>query len=312
MKEFQNILFVSQGLPENRDSIEQALTLAKRNHASLMGLIVSPALPHNMVDYQQAYRQSLLNTLTAEIEQVQHSLADDADLPMAIEIACGDKPALKIIECVQTHHRDLLVKQAEPLNDGSEGFKALDMKLLRKCPCPVWLHRPNTKPTNHKRIAVAIDPVVESDEAQQLAIHLLTVAHAIANNCDSRLHIISCWQYELESYLRHHSWIQIDDEKLNAEIEATRLHHRQQLDALIDSAAIGEDIIVHHINGRADDEIPQCVNILEIDILVMGTIARSGIKGLVMGNTAENILQSLKCSLVALKPNGFVSPIDKS
>ncbi|GAK87345.1 hypothetical protein JCM19238_4955 [Vibrio ponticus] len=37
MKEFQNILFVSQGLPENRDSIEQALTLAKRNHASLMG-----------------------------------------------------------------------------------------------------------------------------------------------------------------------------------------------------------------------------------------------------------------------------------
>ena len=46
-----------------------------------------------------------------------------------------------------------------------------------------------------------------------------------------------------------------------------------------------------------------------IDILVMGTVARTGIPGFIMGNTAENLIQELKCSLLATKPNGFVSPI---
>jgi len=46
-----------------------------------------------------------------------------------------------------------------------------------------------------------------------------------------------------------------------------------------------------------------------IDILVMGTVARTGIPGFVIGNTAENIVQKLSCSLMALKPRGFVSPV---
>ncbi|NMT50792.1 universal stress protein, partial [Vibrio parahaemolyticus] len=51
------------------------------------------------------------------------------------------------------------------------------------------------------------------------------------------------------------------------------------------------------------------VESIEVDVLVMGTLARTGISGYVIGNTAENILQSINCSLVALKPDGFVSPI---
>jgi nucleotide-binding universal stress UspA family protein len=47
----------------------------------------------------------------------------------------------------------------------------------------------------------------------------------------------------------------------------------------------------------------------EIDILVMGTVARTGLPGFVLGNTAENIVQKLSCSLLALKPQGFVSPV---
>jgi universal stress protein E len=33
------------------------------------------------------------------------------------------------------------------------------------------------------------------------------------------------------------------------------------------------------------------------------------IAGFVIGNTAENVLRELRCSLLALKPNGFVSPV---
>lgn len=41
----------------------------------------------------------------------------------------------------------------------------------------------------------------------------------------------------------------------------------------------------------------------------MGTVARSGIPGLVYGNTAEKVLQGINCSIVAVKPDEFVSPV---
>jgi len=47
----------------------------------------------------------------------------------------------------------------------------------------------------------------------------------------------------------------------------------------------------------------------KIDILIMGTVARTGISGFIIGNTAENILQKIDCSLLALKPQGLVSPV---
>ncbi|WP_421712475.1 universal stress protein [Aeromonas salmonicida] len=55
--------------------------------------------------------------------------------------------------------------------------------------------------------------------------------------------------------------------------------------------------------------MPQYVADHQIDILVMGTVARTGISGFFIGNTAENVVQKLECSLLALKPNGFVSPV---
>jgi nucleotide-binding universal stress UspA family protein len=41
----------------------------------------------------------------------------------------------------------------------------------------------------------------------------------------------------------------------------------------------------------------------------MGTVARTGIAGLVMGNTAERVLRRLHGSVLAVKPPGVVSPV---
>jgi nucleotide-binding universal stress UspA family protein len=46
-----------------------------------------------------------------------------------------------------------------------------------------------------------------------------------------------------------------------------------------------------------------------IDLVVTGRVARTGIRGLVMGNTAERVLQRLRGSVLAVKPPGFVSPV---
>jgi nucleotide-binding universal stress UspA family protein len=41
----------------------------------------------------------------------------------------------------------------------------------------------------------------------------------------------------------------------------------------------------------------------------MGTIARAGIPGVITGNTAERLLPSIPCSMLAVKPADFVSPV---
>jgi nucleotide-binding universal stress UspA family protein len=66
---------------------------------------------------------------------------------------------------------------------------------------------------------------------------------------------------------------------------------------------------IHLIEGDAGKIIPQAIQNLSTDTLVMGTVARSGIPGLLIGNKAEKILSEVQCTVLAVKPEGFISPV---
>ena len=44
-------------------------------------------------------------------------------------------------------------------------------------------------------------------------------------------------------------------------------------------------------------------------VIVMGTVCRTGVAGLLIGNTAEVVLQQAECAVLAVKPDGFLSPV---
>ena len=46
-----------------------------------------------------------------------------------------------------------------------------------------------------------------------------------------------------------------------------------------------------------------------MDLIVMGTIVRTGVAGALMGNTAEHVLDQVECSVLTIKPDGFISPV---
>ncbi|UYI49437.1 universal stress protein [Vibrio natriegens] len=310
MKRFENILFATQGLPGHSDALGQAIRIASNDNVQVSGLIACPDFPSHLVQYQQRYEQSLYDSLLARVEALRTEYdVSKEQVPFPLSVKSSVQPAVCIIQEAIAHEHDLIIKEAEPIDEGSEGFKALDMTLLRKCPCAVWLHRPINKPRNKRRIAVAIDPMRTSDEQHAMSIRLLALSRSIADTCDSRLHIISCWEYYLENYLDDNAWIQVDETELENEVSHAKVKHKQALQSLIEESGISGETVLHLLHGKPDDQIPDCVDELEIDVLVMGTLARTGISGFVIGNTAENILQSISCSLVAMKPEGFVSPI---
>ena len=63
------------------------------------------------------------------------------------------------------------------------------------------------------------------------------------------------------------------------------------------------------IKGGARKEVPTLAKRLQVDCIVMGTVARTGVRGFIMGNTAETILEQIDCSVLAIKPQGFVTPV---
>ena len=44
-------------------------------------------------------------------------------------------------------------------------------------------------------------------------------------------------------------------------------------------------------------------------MVVMGTLSRSGPAGVLIGNTAEKVLARIDCSVLAVKPEAFITPV---
>ena len=61
--------------------------------------------------------------------------------------------------------------------------------------------------------------------------------------------------------------------------------------------------------GLPQQEIPEVVEHRDIDLIIMGTVNRTGIPGLLIGTAAETILAAVQCGVLAVKPEGFVTPV---
>ena len=58
-----------------------------------------------------------------------------------------------------------------------------------------------------------------------------------------------------------------------------------------------------------DFAIMNCIEQHDIDLVVMGTVGRAGISGFITGNTAERLLPRIPCSLLAVKPPDYNTPV---
>jgi universal stress protein E len=298
MGRFCKCLFLSHGLGDDSEALELALLIARREGSPLDVLVMHPVLPAELDDYKELYETSLR-------ESVSGRLGVEAAQGINVTVASASVPGHASIRHVLHGGYDLLVKAAQPrLSD--TGFRAIDMELLRKCPVPVWIHREGHTPGS---IAVAVNPRSEESEGKELALQLLQVAAQFAESARTRLTIVSCWDYPFEKTLSFAFGSGTDRTTALDVVSNEQRQHRAALDQLISASELAGDPIVCHLRGAPEERIPQLVQEKGIDLLVMGTVGRTGISGFLFGNTAEDVLQRVNCSLLALKPAGFRSPV---
>ncbi|MCH7817760.1 MAG: universal stress protein [Proteobacteria bacterium] len=230
------------------------------------------------------------------------------------------RPFLEIIREVLRNERDLVIKSADGDTDAVDRlFGTTDLHLLRKCPCPVWLIK-STESTVIGRVMACVDfddlDPPDQDTAEPLNREILELAASLAFIECSEFHVVHTWEAICESALRSGS-TRTAIEEVDSYVRGVCLEQRHWLDRLLRKARkwIGPetyDTVKPKTNlpkGPAGEIIPALARELDIDLIIMGTVARTGIPGLIIGNTAESVLSQITCSVLAIKPPDFVTPV---
>lgn len=301
MKRFKNILYVSESSVAQESALARAVSLAENNQAELTVIAVMPALGDSLQATLDGEQRQMLEALLAPHRE---------KLQIHLELRQG-KTFLEAVRAVLRNHHDLVIKPSENPDYLERLFGSDDMHLLRKCPCPVWLVKADDK-TNYQRILAAVDFDPESLDQQPNA-DILKLASSLALSDFAELHLAHAWEAPAEMLVRSRS----NNKAADQYVEAEHIRHRQAMDALPQRLRewVGGDAYdylkphYHLIHGPARKVIPETAQQLQADLVVMGTLARTGIPGFFIGNTAEAILEQLQCSLLAVKPPGFVSPV---
>ncbi len=319
MKRFKNILFVADAELNGGDAFERAVTLAENNQAQLTVVSILEELPAPGNEEVQGISMSELQAAIMakqqlELERMVSSMGKN-DL-IRTKVLTG-VAFLALIREVLKQKIDLLIKTAEKEGVMDRLFGSSDMHLLRKCPCPVWLIK-STRQGHYRKIMAAVDfdPSENKPADDLINRQILEMSTTLALSDFSELHIIHVWHAYGESSMRSGLAYQ-PEAYVDAYVDRIRAKHQQWLDTLVADIVTrgGKEFTdylkpkIHMVKGFARDMIPELVKQQDIDLIMMGTVGRTGIPGFLMGNTAETVLNRIDCSVLAVKPEGFVTPI---
>lgn len=297
MKRFSNILVVYDHAIGGDDALEQALALARQNKARLT---LATVLREGQLS------AGVVDEAAKRLQRVAASLSGISNEACMSTVLIGT-PFLEIVRQVLRADHDLVVTSAEAgrvLRDVFFGSTATH--LMRKCPCPVWVVKPG-QDTPYSGILAALD-LRNLDTNNALNIKIMDLATSLASRDGAILHIVHAWDVEGS-----------DGETLRSEttpgqretlIKRHRTKHESALTQFLSRYRLSDiDLRIHLPREAPAKAISQLANKENIDLITMGTLARTGTPGLFIGDTAELVLASVKCGMLTVKPDSFKTPV---
>ena len=319
MRRFKNILCVLSRRNHSH-TMERAVSLAETNQARLrvVAVVDRVSVGMGMPDGGPVSAQLQAALIREGEERVQATIeAFGGRVDMDPGTLVGTT-FLEVIHEVLHHDHDLVIKAAEDPDWLDRLFGSDDMHLLRKCPCPGWLLNPGA-PKRFANVLAAVDlddaqPERELEVRAALNDLVLQLAASLAMGNHATLHVGHAWEATGESTLRG-GLIRAPEAQVDRYVEQVRETRRDAMDRLLHrtSGVVDPEVArlqKHLVKGTPRKVIPALARDIDADLLVMGTVARTGIPGFIVGNTAEMILSQIGCSVMAVKPPGFLSPVE--
>lgn len=305
---YSRILVAVDFSPYTEATVKHAVWLARKCSASITLVNALPNLRHlvesasypGKVDFLYGEGTDFLREVERESEGRLRKLVSDInadDLRVSFKTVLG-APYAEISRLVMDEGYDLVIAGTRGLSAWKQFFLgSTSHQLIRNCPSSVWIDRAeHVEPP--KVVLAAID---FSDVSRRAALESLKIAQQAAAEFHLA-HVIDSTELP-EATLYKNSWGNSVRNKVEEEA-VVRLS-----EFTVSLGTDPEKVHTHLVSGAPWHDIGLIAEEVNADLIAIGTVGRSGISGVLLGNTAERVLNTCKCSILTVKPADFVSPV---
>jgi len=246
-------------------------------------------------------RQTVIADRTSWINSIISSL--NCSVNIETKVVWHNRPFESIVYEVLSNDIDLVVKGTHE-HDKLKAviFTPTDWHILRKCPCPVLLVKDHSWPENGKILA-AVNVGTNEEEHQLLNNKITEEAINLSNIIKANVHLVNSFPgtpVNIAIEIPEFNSSEYNDTMLKHH-EAAMVEHANNFDIPITQTSVEE--------GLPEDVIESASLKLDAELVVLGTVGRTGLSAAFIGNTAEHVIDRLNCDVLALKPEGFQSPL---
>lgn len=310
MSIYNNILVVANVNSEAQPALARAMQLARKSvsksHITFFLSIYDFSYEMTSmlsIDERDAMRRGVVHQREIWMKEVAQPYIDDS-VEFNIKVVWHNRPYEAIVAEVFSGGHDILIK-ATRKHDVLESviFTPTDWHLLRKAPCPVLLVKEHEWPEKGNVIA-AVHVGSENPTHVELNDRIVEQMKNLCGRLDATPYLVNSYPVTPANIT-----IELPEFDPTTYTDAVRGHHLKEMKALRQKHGIDEEF-TRVEQGLPEDVIPNVVDELSAGLVILGTTGRTGISAVFIGNTAEHVIDKINCDVLALKPEGFVSPLD--
>ncbi|CCN70888.1 universal stress protein UspE [Vibrio nigripulchritudo] len=255
------------------------------------------------VDERDAMRRGVIQQREAWMEEVAEPYLNES-VKLDIKVVWHNRPYEAIIGEVFAGEHEIVVK-ATRKHDVLESviFTPTDWHILRKCPCPVLLVKNHDWPVNGNVMA-SVHVSSENPTHQDLNDTMVEQLQDISSRLNAQYVLVNAYPVTPANIT-----IELPEFDPTSYSDAVRGHHLTAMKALRQKHGIDESN-TRVEQGLPEEVIPKIVDELDAGLVILGTTGRTGLSAVFIGNTAEHVIDKINCDVLALKPKGYISPLD--
>ena len=311
MNRYRKILVAGIIEQNEQPALNRALEIAKRSTkpSQITLFCTTYDFSYEMTSMLSAdERTAMRNGVVAQKTKLFDDIVESYDIPehitITVKMVWHNRPYEAIINEIFDGGYQLLVKSTrEHAKLETVFFTPTDWHLLRKSPIPVLLVKERSWPDNGNILA-SVHVGSENPAHLQLNDKMVEEAIYFADVLNSTPHLVNAYPStppSIHAELPEFDVVQYKD--------AIRGHHLTQMKALRQKYGLPEEQ-THVYEGQTEEVISEVEDELHTGLVILGTTGRTGLSAIFIGNTAENTLNLLNSDILALKPDGYISPLD--
>jgi universal stress protein E len=302
MNRYDRILIIVDPTAATQPAVSKGAILAQRLSARLELLVCDTRAARESRLAAESIHGAKPYNAKALIELIAQPLRDRG-LDVTTEVAWIESLDTGLVEHACRASANLVLKDTHHHSLAQRTFLTnTDWQLIRGCRSPLLLTKERAW-SRSPRVLAAIDPEHVNDKPAQLDRQILERARSLADAAGGDLHIVHAYlpaSIAASATATSLGAVIVSDQDLRQERES-RMQSIRQI-----SADFGvEESHVHLELGGPTAVLPMVAENIQADVIVMGAVSRRGLRRILMGSTAEDVLERLPCDAFVVKPENF-------